>query len=86
MIQYGNCSNHWHDYTWQGGGGTWILNQGWKGGGSGHRPKKSDPPILMVRLTASVAEVVSDATSDGSDNNDKDPVETLRIRTKIWWE
>jgi len=60
--------------------------KGRREGGPAKGQKKSDPPILMVRLTASLAEVVSDATLDGSDNNDKDPVETLRIRTKIWWE
>jgi len=35
--------------------------------------KKVTLIILMVELTAFMAEVVSDATSDGSDDNNKDP-------------
>ena len=46
------------EFTWgihgsaQGGGGTWIPNQGLGGGGSGRRPKKKivTSPILMEKV------------------------------------
>jgi len=54
-----------------------TLNPSQTKGGRGGSPakgqkKKVTPTILMVKLTASAAEVVSDATSDGSDNNNED--------------
>jgi len=56
----------------QGGGRTWIPNQGWEGGGVWPKAqkKKVTPAILIL--------MVSYTTSDGSDNDNEEPKDLTR--------